>query len=68
VPEGATATLAEMRVPFASTLLASVTGQPALALPAAGACGALQLVGSRLGGARLLALGGMLAALCREGK
>jgi aspartyl-tRNA(Asn)/glutamyl-tRNA(Gln) amidotransferase subunit A len=68
VPEGATATLAEARAPFASTLLASVTGQPALALPAAGACGALQLVGSRLGDARLLALGGMLAALCREGK
>jgi len=68
VPEGATATLAETRAPFASTLLASVTGQPALALPAAGAYGALQLVGSRLGDARLLALGGMLAALCREGK
>jgi aspartyl-tRNA(Asn)/glutamyl-tRNA(Gln) amidotransferase subunit A len=68
VPEGATATLAETRAPFASTLLASVTGQPALALPAAGACGALQLVGSRLSDARLLALGGMLAALCREGK
>lgn len=69
VPEDITAApLAETCAPFGCTRLASVTGQPALALPAAGACGALQLVGPRLGDARLLALGETLAAVCREGK
>ena len=62
-------TLAETYGQFACTAFANVTGQPALALPAASPSqAALQLAGRRLEDARLLALGEQLMKMRRGGK
>jgi len=69
-PPGAPKSLAETYAQFATTLFASVTGQPALYLPPApgAADPGFQLAGPRLSDARLLDLGEHLLNIRRGGK
>jgi len=69
-PPGAPVSLAETYAQFATTLFASVTGQPALYLPPApgAAHPGFQLAGPRLSDARLLDLGEHLLNIRRGGK
>jgi aspartyl-tRNA(Asn)/glutamyl-tRNA(Gln) amidotransferase subunit A len=60
---GQGATAGEVYDAFGPTLLASLTGQPALVLPDPAAPGGLQLIGKRLGDARLLRAGQRISDL-----